>query len=267
MRKAWSCCACSRNAASASRSVRGRRYRSGRRDGRPGIDPADELIPVRPAQHYSMGGIRTNYRGESSRMKGLFAAGEAACWDLHGFNRLGGNSVAETVVMGMVVGRKAAERAIRRLGGKRVPTCEVPVIFDGITAPSLIGQVASCASGYSIYRESSFLADQLGALDLLGGRGAGVVVGRGRHQDAAQPRGALGGPGGEIGGNLPRTGCGDHGGQDEKEKCFPHVSSSRRNCRPHGIPAPLPSQHHEKTTRPAGRVVHSMRSRTIAPKV
>jgi PmbA protein len=61
------------------------------------------------------------------------------------------------------VGRRAAERAIRRLGARRVPTCEVPVIFDSITAPSLIGQVASCTSGYSIYRESSFLADQLGS--------------------------------------------------------------------------------------------------------
>ncbi len=60
------------------------------------------------------------------------------------------------------VGRKAAERAIRRLGGKRVETCEVPVIFDGLTAPSLIGQVASSVSGYSIYRESSFLAGKLG---------------------------------------------------------------------------------------------------------
>ncbi len=63
-----------------------------------------------------------------------------------------------------VVGRKAAERAIRRLGGKRVPTCEVPVIFDAMTAPSLIGQLASCLSGYSIYRESSFLAGKLGEL-------------------------------------------------------------------------------------------------------
>ncbi|MDX1696376.1 MAG: fumarate reductase flavoprotein subunit, partial [Ketobacteraceae bacterium] len=69
-----------------------------------GIDPVKELIPVRPAQHYSMGGIRTDYRGESPALKGLFAAGEAACWDLHGFNRLGGNSVAETVVAGMIVG-------------------------------------------------------------------------------------------------------------------------------------------------------------------
>jgi PmbA protein len=61
-----------------------------------------------------------------------------------------------------VVGRKAAHRVLRRLGGKRVPTCEVPVLFDDITAPSLIGQLASCLNGYSIYRESSFLADRLG---------------------------------------------------------------------------------------------------------
>ena len=74
-----------------------------------GVDPAEELIPVRPAQHYSMGGIRTDYRGESAQMKGLFAAGEAACWDIHGFNRLGGNSVAETVVAGMIVGEYIAD--------------------------------------------------------------------------------------------------------------------------------------------------------------
>lgn len=68
-----------------------------------GIDPAEEWIPVRPTQHYSMGGIRTDYRGESQTLKGLFSCGEAACWDLHGFNRLGGNSVSETVVSGMLV--------------------------------------------------------------------------------------------------------------------------------------------------------------------
>ena len=68
-----------------------------------GIDPAEEWIPVRPTQHYSMRGIRTKYTGESQTMKGLYSAGEAACWDLHGFNRLGGNSVSETVVSGMLV--------------------------------------------------------------------------------------------------------------------------------------------------------------------
>ena len=68
-----------------------------------GIDVTKQWAPVRPMQHYSMGGIRTNYKGESN-LKGLFAAGEVACWDLHGFNRLGGNSVSEAVVAGMIVG-------------------------------------------------------------------------------------------------------------------------------------------------------------------
>jgi fumarate reductase flavoprotein subunit len=74
-----------------------------------GVDPVKDLIPVRPAQHYTMGGVRTNYTGESPTLKGLFAAGEAACWDMHGFNRLGGNSVAETVVAGMIVGEFIAD--------------------------------------------------------------------------------------------------------------------------------------------------------------
>jgi len=68
-----------------------------------GIDPAVDWIPVRPTQHYSMGGIRTKYTGESQTLQGLYSCGEAACWDMHGFNRLGGNSVSETVVSGMLV--------------------------------------------------------------------------------------------------------------------------------------------------------------------
>ncbi|MBA3026718.1 MAG: fumarate reductase flavoprotein subunit [Sulfurimonas sp.] len=68
-----------------------------------GIDPAVDWIPVRPTQHYSMGGIRTKYTGESQTLKGLYSCGEAACWDMHGFNRLGGNSVSETVVAGMLI--------------------------------------------------------------------------------------------------------------------------------------------------------------------
>jgi fumarate reductase flavoprotein subunit len=76
-----------------------------------GIRPWDELIPVRPSQHYSMGGIRVNKDGEAYGLTGLFAAGEAACWDMHGFNRLGGNSLAETLVAGRIVGGHAAQRA------------------------------------------------------------------------------------------------------------------------------------------------------------
>ncbi|MBY5992241.1 fumarate reductase flavoprotein subunit [Ferrimonas balearica] len=74
-----------------------------------GIDPVKDWIPVRPTQHYSMGGIRTNEQGESDGLKGLYAVGEAACWDMHGFNRLGGNSLAETVVAGMIVGDYVAD--------------------------------------------------------------------------------------------------------------------------------------------------------------
>ena len=74
-----------------------------------GIDPVTQLIPVRPAQHYTMGGVRTDHTGHSPALKGLFSAGEAACWDMHGFNRLGGNSVAETIVAGMIVGEFIAD--------------------------------------------------------------------------------------------------------------------------------------------------------------
>ena len=76
-----------------------------------GMDPAKELIPVRPTQHYSMGGVRVNKEGQAYNMAGLFAVGEASCWDMHGFNRLGGNSLAETIVSGRVVGRHIADFA------------------------------------------------------------------------------------------------------------------------------------------------------------
>lgn len=90
-----------------------------------GIDPAEEYIPVRPAQHYTMGGVRTDYTGESRGLKGLFAAGEAACWDMHGFNRLGGNSVAETVVAGMIVGEFVADFCDKSENDINIPTALV----------------------------------------------------------------------------------------------------------------------------------------------
>jgi fumarate reductase flavoprotein subunit len=74
-----------------------------------GVDPRHELIPVRPTQHYTMAGIRTDKDGSAYGLKGLFSAGEAACWDMHGFNRLGGNSLAETVVAGGIIGAKIVE--------------------------------------------------------------------------------------------------------------------------------------------------------------
>jgi fumarate reductase flavoprotein subunit len=86
-----------------------------------GVDPTRELIAVRPAQHYTMGGVRTRPTGESPTLAGLFAAGEGACWDIHGFNRLGGNSVAETVVAGMIVGEFVADFCDRPENEATVP--------------------------------------------------------------------------------------------------------------------------------------------------
>ena len=92
-----------------------------------GVKPWDQWIPVRPAQHYTMGGVRTDHTGESRTLKGLFAAGEAACWDMHGFNRLGGNSVAETVVAGMIVGEFIADFCDRPDNDLDVP---LGVVYD-----------------------------------------------------------------------------------------------------------------------------------------
>ncbi len=75
-----------------------------------GIDPVHDPIPVRPGAHYSMGGIEVDVWGETG-IEGLYAAGECACVSVHGANRLGGNSLLETIVFGRRAGRRAAEYA------------------------------------------------------------------------------------------------------------------------------------------------------------
>jgi fumarate reductase flavoprotein subunit len=75
-----------------------------------GIDPVTAPIPVRPAVHYTMGGIRCNRFTETS-LAGLFAAGECSSVGIHGANRLGSNSLAEIVVFGRVAGERAAAHA------------------------------------------------------------------------------------------------------------------------------------------------------------
>ena len=89
-----------------------------------GLDPIDKPIPIRPVQHYTMGGIHVDING-ASPVKGLFAAGEASCLSLHGANRLGANSTAECLVWGKITGTGAAEKALADKGIPDLP--EAPV--------------------------------------------------------------------------------------------------------------------------------------------
>ncbi|HQY59645.1 MAG: FAD-binding protein [Nitrospira sp.] len=84
-----------------------------------GLDPIETPIPIRPGAHYQMGGVRTNAWGETD-LPGLFAAGECACVSVHGANRLGGNSLLETIVFGRRAGTRAAE-SIHDLAPPAVP--------------------------------------------------------------------------------------------------------------------------------------------------
>ena len=84
-----------------------------------GIDPIYDPVPVRPGAHYHMGGIETDNDG-ATEMTGLYAAGECACVSIHGANRLGGNSLMETITFGRRAGRSAAEWALSHT------TVEVP---------------------------------------------------------------------------------------------------------------------------------------------
>jgi succinate dehydrogenase / fumarate reductase flavoprotein subunit len=75
-----------------------------------GLDPIDEPIPVQPGQHYSMGGVACDVDG-ATEIAGIYSAGEAACVSVHGANRLGGNSLLETLVFGRRAGVAAAAYA------------------------------------------------------------------------------------------------------------------------------------------------------------
>jgi len=78
-----------------------------------GVDPVKELIPIKPAAHYSMGGIQANIKTETPAL-GLYAAGECGCLSLHGANRLGTNSTSDCLVFGLVAGEEAAKYALSK---------------------------------------------------------------------------------------------------------------------------------------------------------
>lgn len=77
-----------------------------------GLDITKDLLPVSPASHYCMGGVRTDLDGRAT-LPGLYAAGEVACTGVHGANRLASNSLLEGLVFGARAGRAAAQDSVR----------------------------------------------------------------------------------------------------------------------------------------------------------
>jgi len=99
-----------------------------------GVNPYNELIPVRPTMHYMMGGVHTNKEAETP-IAGLYAAGEAACVSINGANRLGSNSLTECLVFGSIAGYNAARFALEHdylEVSKEEVTREENRIFDGL---------------------------------------------------------------------------------------------------------------------------------------
>jgi L-aspartate oxidase len=120
-----------------------------------GLELARDLIPVRPAAHYLMGGIRTDVHGRTS-VPGLFAAGEAACTGVHGANRLASNSLLEGLVFGALAAEAMVGEQVRGSGFEvRGETCGVE--GDGGDAEAWIAELQAV-----MWRDAGLLRDAAG---------------------------------------------------------------------------------------------------------
>ena len=152
-----------------------------------GVDPVERSIPVRPAAHYSMGGIETDINGLTN-LAGVWAAGEAACVSLHGANRLGTNSTAECLVWGEICGAEIArfiepQRPLPDLATDRVRQEESRVFGDmldrdGAECPYALRHElrAIMDSHMSVYRSGESMEQGLDKLRTLRTRFADVGV-------------------------------------------------------------------------------------------
>jgi len=150
-----------------------------------GVDPIYEPVPVRPGAHYHMGGVETDTDG-LTELTGLYAAGEVACVSVHGANRLGGNSLMETITFGRRAGRAAAEWALSHT------TVEVPEALerdaereletllrreDGERPWSIRDELgASMLENFGVFREEDKMLRQLEVIDDLRERYERVYV-------------------------------------------------------------------------------------------
>ncbi|HET7328919.1 MAG TPA: L-aspartate oxidase [Nocardioidaceae bacterium] len=137
-----------------------------------GVDPARDLIPVAPAEHFLCGGVRTDRWGATD-VPGLFAVGETAATGVHGANRLASNSLLE----GLVYGRRAAARLVLDLpdaAGDELPPALVPTVVPG--AEEIARQILGEHAG--VRRDGDGLARAAARLDQLlttGGEPAGTT--------------------------------------------------------------------------------------------
>jgi succinate dehydrogenase / fumarate reductase flavoprotein subunit len=113
-----------------------------------GIDPIDTPIPIQPAQHYSMGGIDVNAQC-ASIVDGFYAAGECACVSIHGANRLGGNSLLDTVVFGKIAGEEASN-AVK--GGQKSHDEESIFLDEAVEMKKKIEEWGKKDSGEKVHR-------------------------------------------------------------------------------------------------------------------
>ncbi len=117
-----------------------------------GIDPVKELVPIKPVAHYTMGGIEVD-SSHMTKVEGLFAAGECANAYVHGANRLGGNSLLETVVFGHEAGENAASFALK--SNKKVPSLHTQLKRDS----EFIGKIYQFANQIDFYEKRTSLGN------------------------------------------------------------------------------------------------------------
>ncbi|WP_201352141.1 FAD-dependent oxidoreductase [Hydrogenimonas urashimensis] len=136
-----------------------------------GVDPVTDLIPIKPVAHYTMGGIDVD-RGHMTKVKGLFAAGECANARVHGANRLGGNSLLETIVFGREAGENAVTFA--RQNGEATPKGSAQFEKDRAfvaAVPHFTNQIDFYEKrdfmGKIFYRNAGIVRDEMGLKGVL----------------------------------------------------------------------------------------------------